>query len=315
MSKNLYLHDLDVMPILNKEIRNPPWESRGFTVEKEIPTIYPTEASVEVQKGGVSYVEGACIRATWFRLNRFPEDDVLEDRMPWIWKVGKDTEDAGNALLKQAGYLVGKSIRFQRTETLLPISGEMDTVCAFVDPDGKLVYFVIDFKTTGGNYYGITQLLGNSKVSPFPKIPNLLQLMIYLYIDERLKFGKLVYLIRDNLVGTEFTVQLNEKGEACVRKKLYHSNKSFSEIPYQAYPEYTIKEIFRRYNLIGMYYQKKQIPPPDFDIVYSDSRAKELHSVGKITDNQLKDHSTGKKEVGDYQCSNCKFKSHCLKAR
>lgn len=313
----MYNYDVDVLKKLNTLIRNPVWESRNYSIPKAVETVWPTEASVVYYKDGVRLVEGSCNRAIWYRLNHYEPKEDIEDRMYWIWRMGKLIEEDANTLLSQSQVLVGKSLRFQDTSTVLPISGEMDSVCKFIDGEGSEKHFVIDFKTTGGNYFGNTQILGNTKVNPMPKIPNLLQIMVYLKVDPRFVFGKLVYFIRDNLVGNEFTIQLKEhQGNmiASIKGGNYTTKKSVVNSTYIDYPEYSIENIYARYNEVGRYYMTKTLPPPDYDIEYSEERINDLHRIGKISDNQMKDFQKGKPK-GDYQCIGCKFAHHCIKDR
>lgn len=309
--------DIDLLAIVNRAIRDPVWDARSYSFPKQVETIWPTEASIIFHENGVRIVEGACNRATWYRLKHYKPLGETEDRMHWIWRFGKLLEDDVNLLLKQTGFLAARNVRFHDNTTSLPISGEMDAIGVMQDHRGEPINFVIDVKTTGGNYQGTTKILGNTKTRPFPKVPNLLQIMIYLNVDPQLKFGKLMYLIRDNLVGNEFTIRLKDHNGlkiANIKSTVWNSSTSIVGAFGQDYPQYSVEGIYARFQELSNYYLKNILPPPDYSIEYSEQRAEDLYRIDRLSDNQITEHRKGKLK-GDYQCIGCKYVEYCKNNR
>lgn len=308
--------DVNHLAILDKLIVEDPMTPRLYRPPKQTQTLWPTEASVQYSIDGIKITEGACARAVYYRLIGTKPDSDKDPRMHWIYLVGKNWEDDCNELSALAGILSGKSLRFRNEKTKLPISGEMDSVCSFRDQNGKEIKYVIDYKTTGGSYESISSLLGNSKKNPFPKVSNLLQLMIYLdYDPENLKLGKLVYLIRDSLQRTEFSIQLDdsEARNAIVKGAIYEREDILTAKP-KVYLQYSMKEIYRRFDYIAEHYFANQLPEREFQLIYTKERAEELWSLGKIAKGSYEKVISGKAhEAGDFQCRYCPFKNTCWK--
>lgn len=311
----MYEFDVNHCQILDREIVKNPWDPKNYSPPKMSQTVWPTEASVQYTIDGLLITEGACLRAVWYRLKGYPSEEIVDPRLYWVWQFGRTFENDSNFLTQSAGVLAGKSLRFRNEKTKIPISGEMDGICSFRDPNGKEVKYVIDYKTTGGNYEGNSGLLGNLKKTPFPKIENMLQLMIYLdYDPENLKFGKLVYMIRDRLERTEFTIRLDRSVPSVIAnvKAAIAGREDILKAQSRSYPQYSMAEIYRRYNLVADFYEANKLPPRDYAIEYTDERAEKLWSFGKLSNSAFENHKKKKGDkAGDFQCRYCKFQKQC----
>lgn len=312
----MFEEDLDLWALMDKHVMNPPWELGRYKVPTETPTVRPTEASVRYWDSelGMEKVDGACNRAVAYRILGVSPTEQMDPRVKWITRVGNYFEEDATAILNAIKMLAGKSVRFTDPRFALPMSGEMDAVCTFIDSKGEKQLFVLDWKTTGGNYAGNTQILGNTKVIPMPKIPNLLQLMVYLYADPGLRFGKLMYIIRDRMERTEFTVRLQPYQNdliANIKSVASTSSRSIVQGDVRPYPQYSIGKIKERISELAGYVAKNELPPPDFSIVYTDEQAKILASKGLLAETSLKKHLAKKELAGDFQCRYCNYRSRC----
>ena len=292
---------VDLLKILDDELIKQNSKER-YRPPRRVPTIWPTEASVQWRaENGALITEGACHRAVYYRLTGAEKTEEVVPRMHWVWQTGNWWEDECNRLGKKSDILVANSVRFFDYSVPLPVSGEMDAVYKVPDDPGDSL-FVVDYKSTGGSYYGNVKLLGNRSTKPFPKVEALLQLMVYLKQDTRLAFGMLLYLVRDKMERTQFHIELEEDEQLGAR---------IAKVNGKTYPQYSLEEIYRRYEILCDYYMRKELPPRDYDYVYSMERAQELFDVGQITKTAKADVEKGK-DRGDWRCSYCNYRTKCL---
>lgn len=296
---------VDLLKELDDQLMSTNGVGRLFRTARTKPHIWPTDSSVQWEAAnGMVITEGPCTRAVWYRLNGFPSTDDPIARMHWIWKAGFDWEDRCNQLSGDRGILAAKSLKIQDRSLPLTVSGEMDAVNYYTDEEGKKHFYVIDYKSTGGSYYNTVKLMGNSKNKPFPKIENLLQLMVYLHHDDRLEFGMLVYLIRDKMDRTQFEIKL-------VRDE--DTGFIIANVNGVDCPKYSVNEIYRRYTRICDYYDREVLPPRDYQKRYTDDYAKALNDVGEMSDSAFKKHMAprGKSKSGHWRCLYCNFAQLC----
>tara|TARA_Y100001973_G_C5178800_1_gene323615 strand:+ start:898 stop:1821 length:924 start_codon:yes stop_codon:yes gene_type:complete len=295
---------VDLLTELDNQLVSKKDVGRLYRSPRDKPHLWPTESSVQWEaSNGLVITEGSCSRAVWYRINGFPVTDEPIPRMHWVWKAGQDWEDHCNQLSADRGILAAKSIKIQDTSLPLTISGEIDGVNFYLDSENIKHFYVIDYKSTGGSYYNTVKLMGNSRHNPFPKVENLLQLMVYLHRDPRLEFGMLVYLIRDKMDRTQFEIELITDDDGLV----------FARVNGKNYPKYSVNEIYRRYARICDYYDREELPPRDYDFEYTDSKAKMLHDVGELSKSALQKHLSGKAKdrQGHWRCSYCNFRQQC----
>jgi hypothetical protein len=263
------------------------------------PSLWPTEASVQwLTASGITITEGGCHRAIWYRLNQHPATDQPVTRMRWVWEAGRWWEDHCNELYALTGNLAGVKVKVWDNSLQLPLSGELDAVHKLPDT-GE--HYVVDYKTSGGNYQGNIKILGSTKVIPYPKINALLQMMVYLKIDPRLRFAILVYLIRDKMERTQFQIEIAPHLETGLNVAYVNG------VPD---PRYSIEEIWRRYELLCYYYETQIMPPPDYEETYSIEKAEALHQEGLLSKTAFENHTKGKL-AGDWMCSYCSYRTIC----
>lgn len=304
MSKSSFDFKVDLIGKLDDQLLSHKNDGRLYRAPSKRPHLYPTEASVQWEAdNGMIITEGSCLRAIWYRLNGYEVTDEPIPRLHWVWKAGEDWENHCNRLAYEAGMLAAKNIKVQDRELPLTVSGEIDAVNYYDDDDGKRHMYVIDYKSTGGSYYNQVKLMGNTKNKPFPKVENLLQLMVYMHIDERLEFGMLAYLIRDKMDRTQFQIDLNTTEDGL----------KYAVVNGEHYPKYSVNEIYRRYMMVCDYYDRNVLPPKDYTAEYTMHQAELLNEIGQLSDSALKKHKTGrpKDKQGHWRCSYCSFRKQC----
>ncbi len=296
-----YKFQVDLLENLDKELIEYNKEQEENKPPDE-PMLRPHMASIKwTLDNGLTITKGACARSTYYYLNNEPRTDEATARLNWIWENGKWWEATCHILNKRNNSLVDNNIKFRIEDQFpLPLKGEMDGVNVVPGSDPP-VHFITEYKTTGGSYQASVELLGNSKHKPFPKDENLLQLMTYLSFHRDIKFGMLIYLIRDMMHRTQFEVKL-----------VYdHKQKTdIAEVNGEVYPYFSIDRIYKRYEEIARYFLNKELPPRDYDLEYTDEKALLLNQAGELSKSAYEKHLKGEKQ-GDWRCRFCSYTKKC----
>lgn len=314
--------DFSLISLLNGKMLQQPFQKRDYTIPKTTPSVWPTEASVTynvtVEGRKIKIVEGACLRQVFYRITGAEKtDERIEPRLNWIWRQGENFERDVNDLCRMISVLAGEKLRFKdETFPSLPISGEIDAVLSIEHPTTKTPFFVVvDWKTTGG-YHNSSGIMGNTKKDPFPKVSNLLQLMVYLKQDPRLSYGKLLYFVRDDCTMTEFTVRLVEDQRqrlvAMVKSVVMKEGVTILDGTEKEYPQYSINSIYSRYGALADAIAANALPPRDYQLEYTDERFEDMVTMGELSKTAIEQHQKGKK-VGDTECQYCDWRSRCWK--
>jgi hypothetical protein len=305
--------------------------------EREI-ALYPSEASaLALNEYGEEVVLGGCIRKSWFRnkAQRIEhhkeisfigdiETDLFSPQEMWKFAVSSKTEEAIREESKRAGIYHGHSHRFEYRPAVseeqeashgLPlIRGEVDLIVKEAPDSENLVG--IEIKSITGYYgqkqvFGVKNRAGTWTLQPEPKDNQLLQAILYAYyfcvLNKTYKFFKLMYLSRENGQRIEFDIDLvphNGKHRVFINKEPYR---------YFLYAE----DIVDRYILTHSYIMKDELPPRDFDLLYSQDKISTLAARGKLSKTDMAIfNSKGPSGIkkGDWSCGYCPFKSMCYKA-
>lgn len=241
--------------------------------------------------------DGKCHRAVYYRITGVPSEREIEPKGRHIFATGFDWEDRCVEATEKAGVLSGKGVRVQDDSLPLRISGEIDAVNWYKDGD-ETKYYVIDYKSTGG-YHNSSSLIGNTKKDPFPKVQNLLQLLVYMKMDPRFEFGMLAYLVRDFQDTTQFQIDLTEEDGI-----------TYPVINGVIDRRYSLNEIYRRYAVICDYYERQVLPPRDKTPLYTAELAQAKFDLGLFGKTNLEKVKKGK-AVGDSDCTYCDFYETC----
>ena len=272
-------------------------------------TLRPTDSSVLVTSpSGRKYVQGACSRAVWYRLNKVAETNPYSAKAPWIWWLGKAWESQVQKLLKEKGILCVDNPRFVCDMGEYLLHGEMDGI-GIDTSTTPAEHFVIELKNTGG-YYAKMSLLGSvKKYQPKPKVENMLQLMVYLDRGrEDLKYGVLLYLIRDDMDRVAFYIKLEDhQGEVYPRVWAHSPTNG----PGELLLDYPMSAIYTRYNQLIAAHKAKTSPEKEYSLRYSEEQCIQLLADGVLSKKQVDEHLSGKTPQGDWNCRFCSYMDHC----
>lgn len=290
-------------------------------------SLYPSEASaVSIDpETGRAKIYGGCLRSSWYRLMKVPKSDPPQAKSMWVFEFGRYIEVMITDICKKAGIYNNSSVKFW--DKVSSVSGEIDIVLDLPSGDGIIH---VECKSTyagksGSDYNGYNGLFDHYKgrgqyrklIKGKPKEANLLQLAIYLYThmdDENLIGGKLIYLLRDNFMRTEFDVIV--KQEADGRHHIYVNG--------EREERFCVESIYERFatlrNKVVNDLKELQAGKPfselipiekDFDLVYTDEKAKELFEEGELSKTKYEAHINREDYAGDWNCSYCDYKRYC----
>jgi len=270
-----------------------------FQTERER-RFYPSEASVQFRdEHGDLTSHGGCLRSSYFRISGEFEGTPYEARSRWIFKQGDGVEEMLIREWKEMGIWVDNSVKFIDKEN--NISGELDAILV-EPPTGQL--YGVEVKSFYG-YFAETQLFGNRKVKAFPKMPQLLQTLVYLnHFEDRLPFFRMAYFARDSVKRKTFKIEFEKEGEV-----------KFPKVDGEVVRSFTMGDVIDRYKTLRNHVESKTVPPPDYELNYPEAKIRDFYGKKKISETKFQKWQSGKLKkhelVGDWQCSYCKFKEVC----
>jgi hypothetical protein len=294
-------------------------------------SLWPSAASIEYTEldpatGEIkTKVDGACLRQSFYRMTRVEPTESDSVRSLRVTTLGQLAEDIYRKWFHAVpGYRVvfpdinGKKLRFHNKTT--GISGEVDLVLQLIETG---MFFGVDMKTYDGPDAAIDLVGYNAakkayrsnmryvrkgdpkKVQePFPKVPNLLQVMLYLeeFWEYPIHLWKLIYGARDKGPDAEFDISLGT-----------HNGERVPIVNGKMYTQFTLKGIYDRYAKLTESIQSNTLPPRDYVPEYSSY---------EITNGNypkwMKDKVAGKLKddddpvVRDWRCQYCSYLGQCL---
>jgi len=268
----------------------------SLTKEDPIPNIrianlYPSEASVEyTDESGNRQVVGACHRQSWLRvklaeevaktrqnkltLHLNPRTVVIEPtpHTPHTLRrfaFGNMIEDMVINEMKDAGILASRHKRyFQPIRYGYNLSGELDMVG--IEPDTRKL-FGVECKSFA-NYMAQKQIVGdiNRRIKGKPKDSQVLQAAIYADWWPELEYFKLVYMGRDTHLTQEFDITVDRVSKIIA-------------IDGRPIKQYTLKDVYTRYETLAMNLYNNTLPSRDFDLEYTDDKMNKLMNTNIIS--------------------------------
>lgn len=264
---------------------------------------YPSEASVVLtDQHGDRKVEGKCLRAAYFRLSGEFEGTPNEARSEYIFMAGSSVENNLVEIWKQMGVWVANSVKFVDEDN--HISGELDAILC-QPPDGQL--YGVEVKSFYG-YHAEKEILGNKYQKGFPKMPHLLQTLVYLnyFHDKGLPFFRIVYFDRGGCKRRTFLVELEKEGDII-----------YPKVEGEVIRSFTVNDILARYRDLKQHIETGNIPPTDFELRYPDAKIEDFYKKGKVAKTKYEKWKKGKlgpyEKIGDWECSYCQYKETCWK--
>jgi hypothetical protein len=257
---------------------------------------YPVYASCNLiinKSKGHTKVHGMCMRAAYYSCIGLSESTINTNRMI-ARKLGDYTEYMLLSVLDKNGSMVEKGVKFiNETHN---ISGKLDAIIKVDDIESG-----VEIKSIGSNKWTVSEIFGSQWNKAKPKIEHLLQCIVYLncFIGRLDKFY-LVYIRRDTGEIKEFEISL-----ALIDGILYPTVDGI--ILY----ELNSKNIFDRYIKLHEYLTNNQVPPRDYNFIYSQDYAKELYEDGFLSKFMYNKHL--ETPIGDFQCFGCGHRDICIK--
>lgn len=276
--------------MVGNHLTNPP-----FRADRDRSAFYPSEASIISRTDGK--VIGKCHRAVWYRWAGVPETNPTDACGAWTMNVGKKIEEMYIEYSKQMGLWVANNIKYYDKEH--NVSGEVDLIVherSVVDERETEELMGIEIKTAYG--YGFQK-----NVKSFAKIENLLQVALYL---DFFKFPKwrLVYKSRDTMEDVEYTVTMaqDDKGKYLI----------VSEVPVRMF---YIEDIYARYQQLGEYVIKNEMPPRDYTYGYAPEQTANRMASGEISKSKASKIKRGAVVDTDWNCLYCSHLDECWKQK
>ena len=261
---------------------------------------YPSEASVTTyDEHGDKVVHGGCMRAAYFRCSSHEFERIPNSaRSEYIFKQGIGVEKILIDLWKEMGIWVDNNVKFVDAEA--GISGELDAL--LMEPDGTV--YGAEVKSFYG-YFAEKELFGNRSTKAFPKMPHLLQTLIYLnFFKDKLPYFRIVYFARDSVKRRTFKVELHEEGDII-----------YPKVEGEVIRSFTVNDIYARYEELQSYLDNDIVPPNDYELYYSRDKIEDYFKKGKVAKTKYAKWQAGKlgphEQIGDWNCSYCAFKNIC----
>lgn len=263
--------------------------------------LYPSEASVKIiDAHGDEKVEGKCMRAAYFRLSGDHEGTPYSARTEYIFMQGNSVESNLVAIWKEMGVWVANSVRFVDHEN--DVSGELDAVLA--EPETGQLYGV-EVKSFYG-YFAEKEIFGNKSQKGFPKMPHLLQTLVYLnyFKNKGLPYFRIVYFDRGGDKRCTFKIELHREG-----------NITYPKVEGTVIRSFTVNDILARYQELRQYVETNTVPGTDFELRYPDAKVEDFWKKGKVAKTKYEAWKKGKlkanEKIGDWECNYCNYKDTC----
>lgn len=286
-------HDWSLLEATNKYLLDPPMIDRSVSS-----SCYPSNASCWVQGGPTRELEGGCNRASYYRMVGEPPTNPMSEYSYYINEHGKFIEQFLIDKWMKMGIWVANNIKFfvpkegPDAKYGFPLSGEID---CFIKrhPSSRSIkdIWLTEIKTYY-KWFKKRELLGTKDDPGKPAYNNLFQIMLYLdfYSAIGIENGKILYTSRDEACQVEFDVRL---------KKI--DNFTYALVNGVPDMSFTLEGVIARFKELWAYYERKELPPRDFKLVYDQKEMEEMWAAGQISKTKYQDFQKGK-DVGDWQC-------------
>lgn len=285
-----YTKQFDLIEDMRKQLQTTANERDQVNLNHRRPggsRFWPSAASIarleESRNCTYETIDGACMRASFYRMTGQSVTNFPDPKMYDIWDLGSAAEDIYvdrfRALDKYRivyPNMNDDKLKFSSPDTGL--SGEADIVLqdketgVFIGVEMKSYYgFWAAMELSGyevaKSFYGAgAAYIRNDdprKTAPGkPKTQNLLQACLYLeeFWDSKalpMRIFKLIYAARDKGPTVEFDVTLVD-----------YNGKRCAQVDGVVFPDVNLEAIHLRYQELNAFIEKNQLPPRDFIIEY-----------------------------------------------
>jgi len=278
--------------------------SKGKIRGKNSIHYYPSEASVKIKNpDGTVKILGNCLRKSYLRCIGAEAGEKNRDNN-FSAELGNACESYLIEKWKEMGIWEGDHVKWY--DSTYNISGELDAILK--QPAGA--YFGVEIKTIH-HYKQETEIFGNSRVIGKPNDRHLLQTVIYKYEWPELEYFEMFYLHRGSGRHTTYRITLIQ--DELADGKVVHR----PMVEGHVIMDYTVEDIFDRYQLLDDCIKNKVVPPADFKYKYE---KEEIEKRWKNKDISKSKYDLWKKTrsksssnwPGDWECRYCPYTNLCF---
>jgi len=318
------------------------FDNRGY--RESLGGVNPTGASAwyENERGEKELI-GKCMRAVYYSKKKVPRSNPIGESNKMKFLMGVGLEDYIQEMWSGAGVLLGSNIKLRQNISKDPakeimLSGEVDALLRYsefeIGADGikRLVIdptqaIGIEVKTSYGHWKQ-KQLGGNEVYDVgFPQLEHLMQTALYLhtrhvledYYNVKIPFFVITYLLRDSGFKKSFRVELSDGYEGRIVVKTMDGEEikpnSAMALKWNTNVQpinLTIEMMRERFAETVEHLESDTLPDRDFELRYSDDKAKELFELGVLSKTKYAKHGKDPlAEIGDWNCAYCDWKDLC----
>lgn len=272
------------------------------------PGLYPSEASVKYTINGLTFVEGKCLRAAWYR-SRGAVANPTPVGLAMKGTLGKKAEEGIIERWKQMGIWVDNNVKFFNSKYVL--SGELDAIIKNPVTNGLIGS---EIKSYYGHYAN-QQITGSKRPikGGEPKIEHLLQALLYQWeYRDILEEYRIYYIERGDGHRVEFRIGSDEDTGKSFYQPIDSKYWNYFDGS-KKYMPFTIHDIHKRLEELISYIRESRIPPKDYGTPYTEEEIEYLHSIGKISKTKYEawQKNPAKNPIEHWACSYCNYASQC----
>ena len=310
--------------------------------------VNPTGASAIMKnERGEDKLVGKCLRQVWYSKKKVPRTNPASDTAQFLFMMGNMAEEGLQQAWANAGVLLEANSKIRQniaknpdTDEPLMLSGEVDALVRWteeqIDANGVSRMVIdpskaigIEVKSKWG--YGAKMVMQGNKTSTYehgyPQIEHLMQTALYLHMRKtweefhnvKIPYFVICYIGRDNGANKSCRIELSDGYEGRIIVKDMNGNelkpRAEKALEWNVSPqqiELTLDMMRERFYLQLNNLKSDTPPARDFELRYSDVKAKALFDMGELSKTKFNEH--GKKplaDVGDWNCSYCDWKDTC----
>jgi CRISPR/Cas system-associated exonuclease Cas4 (RecB family) len=265
-------------------------------VQRRNDSVYPSDASVEIQVGDRTEIHGTCLRKQWYRLTGVPQSNPEDQYDNFVASVGEAVHDQVGRVFQQAEQLVlaEQSIYLED----IRLSGRIDLIIR-PQSDGEMVG--VEIKSVGG-YHGSKGVIKATRDKPFyPRLYHLAQTVVYAeYFKDKFTTWVILYVDRETGRFKEHLIQYRGHDDIWV-------NGEPSTI--------TPKAVYDRWERLWRDIATETRPKRDYWLRYPDEHIQYLAAAGGLNKDDMARVAAGRKvDKGDIQCREfCQWRDQCWK--
>lgn len=261
---------------------------------------YASDASIKSE----GKTTGACLRAGYFRRTRIPPTDYPGPALKMRQLLGEMVESTYIDCCKRAGIFENEQVSFYDPQ--FNISGRVD---AIIRPPGTSTPLVLEVKSYY-SYQAAKEIQGTASEPGKPKIQNLMQIALYLWLFRAtVPGGKLYYLARDSGHESVFNVELVEL--EMNGQKVHQVYVGLENNPTD-YAGFLIEEMLLRFQELNQAVENKNLPIRDYKLFYNDKEIERYAADGEISQAAYKRWKKNNSDrPGDFSCSYCSWRTKC----